>query len=371
MMVRLPFDEVVCRTLHLPFLRRRINKLLPAAVRVLSVAQARDQFSAVDNVSSRAYHYWLPLDALLPPGTARDVDPSSAAARDALARFRATLREFVGTHSFHNFTLPESRASFVAPPKPSDAQTDADTDAGLRRAWKRAHSAAAPCALPDVLEAISSPGGAAPASLQAFRSSSGGAGPRTPFGVLLESLHKGGDAPSAGWSLSPQVSRTILHAEASEPIPVTAAGGGGDAGMTWRQLRLGRPSQDPLDHGFEYPGVPIGGLWEVPPLAPVSPPGQGTVEAGEDGGLPRVVVGHVVRVLLHANGLMDRQASTMIGTALAVQRRLLDIGVLRAALELPACPPLPQAPPGGLVMVRGVPLVEQSSPHPLPWLHAG
>ena len=63
-------------------------------------------------------------------------------------------------------------------------------------------------------------------------------------------------------------------------------------------------------------------------------------------------VGHVVRVLLHGNGFIDGQLAAMVGGALAVQQGLLSAGVLRAALILPACPPLPIAPPGGLVLVR-------------------
>lgn len=144
----------------------------------------------------------------------------------------------------------------------------------------------------------------------------------------------------------------MLHAEASDPIPVVSA----SDGSARLCIGAGAPG-DALDHGFLYPGEVIGGLWDDPS------PGreEGITNTGAGSALTRASatqggeappLGHVVRVLLHGNGFLDGQLATMVGGALAVQQGHLSAGVLRAALILPACPPLPIAPPGGLVLVR-------------------
>ncbi|KAL1512005.1 hypothetical protein AB1Y20_005280 [Prymnesium parvum] len=67
---------------------RRINSFLPRTVRIFCCGYVRKSFHARDCASSRSYEYLLPLAAL---------DGAS------VASFDGALREFEGTHRFHNF----------------------------------------------------------------------------------------------------------------------------------------------------------------------------------------------------------------------------------------------------------------------------
>lgn len=68
-----------------------LNRELPPDVRVLGAAKPTSSFSAKDCCSGRRYEYLLPLSALLHG--------------EDLSDFNEILRQFEGTHPFHNFTI--------------------------------------------------------------------------------------------------------------------------------------------------------------------------------------------------------------------------------------------------------------------------
>ncbi|CAM9333169.1 unnamed protein product, partial [Phaeothamnion confervicola] len=100
-------------------LRRTINAELPPDLRVFSVCKVPKSFRARRECTWRCYEYYLPWEMLA------NVDPAVVTAdsgddesgghsvsdtESTLARFRALLRLYVGTHSFHNFvTVKKAR----------------------------------------------------------------------------------------------------------------------------------------------------------------------------------------------------------------------------------------------------------------------
>lgn len=112
---------------HAPHVVEAVNARLPAHLRVLSAVRVVNGFHGYQDAVGRVYHYFLPIEALLPCGTAPD-GASSGAVKRAIVSFNSILGELVGTHHFHNFTTAKVRRTKVTP---IDAQ-----------AWRRLESVA-------------------------------------------------------------------------------------------------------------------------------------------------------------------------------------------------------------------------------------
>ena len=104
--LRVPAD-VFEQNQHSAALVHAINAKLPPTIRVFSAVRVSYGFSAYSDAVARVYHYYLPTEAVFAGGR---VDADAAA---ALAKLNTTLAQFVGTHSFHNFTAPRLRSSAI------------------------------------------------------------------------------------------------------------------------------------------------------------------------------------------------------------------------------------------------------------------
>lgn len=92
---------------HAPAVVDATNARLPPGVRLFSAVRVAGGFSAYADAVARAYHYVLPAGALHSGGAAGRFRGDDAT---ALAALNATLAQFAGTHSFHNFTAPRLRS---------------------------------------------------------------------------------------------------------------------------------------------------------------------------------------------------------------------------------------------------------------------
>lgn len=334
-----------------------VNSNLPSAVRVANACLVAQGFSGRTDTLSRAYHYWLPLTALLPS----DVDVGSVhfsnrvthsidselVTLDALRRFSDVVSSYTGMLNWHNFTLPRVRGAYVRPLNPRFRDVAVVNGRGeAPRPESRAHSSvsdattdqpatdASDAVEEEGSEPLDAVGSVATSAFDRFyallrdeKARGDAAGPRPRDRSLLPA------SDAFAWSYAPQVIRAVYHADVSGPFDLLAGPGEGAA------MRLRGPSH-PLDHGFEYPSAGAGaGLHAA---------------VWEDDGDPSAPSRRLVRLTLHGSGFMPRQIRCMVGCALAVHRGLLDPAILRAALVLPVCPRLPMAPPGGLVQVRWV-----------------
>jgi tRNA pseudouridine38-40 synthase len=89
----------------------RVNAHLPDDVRIFGFHRVGRKFSAKDWCHARTYAYVIPTWTCAPRKPAEDAPPFvfDAAARQ---RLNALLREYKGTHYFHNFTVKmEPKAS--------------------------------------------------------------------------------------------------------------------------------------------------------------------------------------------------------------------------------------------------------------------
>lgn len=79
----------------------RVNAALPPHIRVLGARRVTKGFDARWLCTERSYEYHMPLAALRAPGSKADAAGLSA---DELETVNATLRAFLGSHTFHNYT---------------------------------------------------------------------------------------------------------------------------------------------------------------------------------------------------------------------------------------------------------------------------
>ncbi|KAG9412720.1 hypothetical protein AC1031_015621 [Aphanomyces cochlioides] len=116
--------------------RQKVNGFLPPDIQVLDIVLVTKNFNAKNSCDRRTYEYLTPTFVFAPktatstpPEGAVDfesikVDPEAWAKQkeyridnDTLAKLRQTLKLFVGTHNFHNYTskLPPFSPKFVNP----------------------------------------------------------------------------------------------------------------------------------------------------------------------------------------------------------------------------------------------------------------
>ena len=88
--------------LRAPELVRLVNMELPADIRLLSASKVNQGFRARDAANWRAYTYYLPVRMLAPAG-GEEQRYSEQEEQQMLQRLSSILRQFEGSHSFHNF----------------------------------------------------------------------------------------------------------------------------------------------------------------------------------------------------------------------------------------------------------------------------
>lgn len=80
-----------------------INKNLPPQIRVVSMKRTTKGFNSKVNCDARTYSYVLPTLAFMPPGG--ELEDSFRISKEIIERVNQVLKNYVGTHNFHNFTL--------------------------------------------------------------------------------------------------------------------------------------------------------------------------------------------------------------------------------------------------------------------------
>lgn len=79
-----------------------INAHLPAQIHVLAVKRATKGFNSKSSCDARTYSYMLPTFAFAPSG----VEPTEShrITSEVINNVGSILKNFEGTHNFHNFT---------------------------------------------------------------------------------------------------------------------------------------------------------------------------------------------------------------------------------------------------------------------------
>ena len=354
---------------HSPILVSALNDTLPSDVRVTSACLVTQGFNARNDVLSRSYHYWLPVTALF-PGDASLASIDDESIQKELRRFRQTFSSFVGMHNFHNFTQARVRNAFVRPlnpalmrPHPFFADTTTSTSASGgqleqsdfdARSVENFHLENNELISP-MAENLYTQGIAE----SRISCDSGNSRFAQLYSILLadrmrESVMRPTSITEAdpaltqsrnraqlppghalAWAYAPQVSRTVFHADVSEPFELVT-----DDSTAPPALQL-RGNAPPLDSGFVFLRGEKANKRSIAssPVGTLLRPGAGS---------------RMIRLSLHGSGFMPRQIRCMVGTSLAVHWGVLSADIMRAALVLPYCPAVPMAPPGGLVQVRCV-----------------
>lgn len=97
-------DDMAAKEIDFSTLVAAVNKELPPDVRVLGAAKPTSSFSAKDACAGRRYEYLLPCEAL-------------AGGSGELSKLATILRQYEGTHSYHNFTVGKEHR--IPPPPPA------------------------------------------------------------------------------------------------------------------------------------------------------------------------------------------------------------------------------------------------------------
>ena len=350
-----------------PELVATINGHLPSHIRVLNACVVTRGFSARSSTQSRAYHYWLPMAALLRRPLLQQHTQISFHTEEeeaALRAFRGIFGEYARTHNWHNFTLPRVRKAYVKPLNPaydwdtlppmSEADHSAAKELGVSAAvadggtirgaaldgeesedeWEEALTSPTSHDVHGAFSRYYSLVNDAPATDPDARPPRRGDRARLP------------PSDSFAWRYAPQVIRAVYHADVSEPFELVQET---DTSTSSRpSLRL-VGARHALDMGFDY----LRDTAEVSRSSRDEPTRESNEKCSGRGlTLNRQVLGRMVRLTVHGSGFMPRQIRHMVGAALAVHHGALAADVLRAAFVLPVLPPLPMAPPGGLVQVR-------------------
>lgn len=356
-----------------PGLVTNINGHLPSHIRVLNACVVPRGFSARSSTQSRAYHYWLPVAALLRRPLLQqhariNVQTEEEEEEAALRSFRGIFGEYARTHNWHNFTLPRVRKAYVKPLNPAydwdtppllpkcDADPSAARELDVSAAVAAGGDGASRGAAIDGEESedeweevITGPiSRDFHGAFSRFHSLVNGAPAADPGARPPRPGDRARLPPSDSfaWRYAPQVIRAVYHADVSEPFELVQET---DANTASRPLLRLEGTCHALDLGFDY----------LRDGAEVSRSSKDDVKPQKDeqgGGsnstLNRQALGRLVRLTVHGSGFMPRQIRHMVGAALAVHHGALAADVLRAAFVLPVLPPLPMAPPGGLVQVR-------------------
>ncbi|ORX62110.1 pseudouridine synthase [Hesseltinella vesiculosa] len=99
-----------------PLIVEKINALLPDQIRVWGYALAQKSFHARKECDSRRYEYLLPTSTLMPEldWCKDDNKGSYRLPASTLQKFRDALQLFVGTHSFHNYTIRRNQHTHMS-----------------------------------------------------------------------------------------------------------------------------------------------------------------------------------------------------------------------------------------------------------------
>ncbi|RYG43186.1 hypothetical protein EON68_00780, partial [archaeon] len=380
-------------------------------------------FSAYKEAVSRVYHYYLPVSALRGVGSASSSDSAAGrgdaathttahpslrpldrfptrgiasrnsssssssdsdtpdAARAAgglvdgawgtagdalvLSTLQSIMSEFVGTHSFHNFTAQSVRSAGVSLRKTSGARTPGSG------APSSAHDNSAAPNVSQLYEPVGKDGEAPPpppplspprcavstpdrksvptprivddeegdASVWGVGHLAGAARRDGVTATFLQLRAAAGERPLSDWVVSDSFRRTVYAVTVSRPIGVAYDA----ATQQWQasESLLPPPSEPPLR---------FGDLWSPASLAPFREARSAATNCTpRDDAQPRAWTDSVVRISIHGSGFLYHQIRFMVGVAVAIARGDLPRDVLTAALHLPAVPRLPLAPAGGLV----------------------
>jgi len=79
-----------------------INAHLPAQIHVLAVKRATKGFNSKSSCDARTYSYMLPTFAFAPSGV--ELTESYRITSEVINNVGSILKNFEGTHNFHNFT---------------------------------------------------------------------------------------------------------------------------------------------------------------------------------------------------------------------------------------------------------------------------
>lgn len=85
------------------YIIQNINYNLPEDIKVFSIKRVTKGFNSKNSCSARTYSYTLPTFALAPE-THTEYPINFRINQETIIRVNEILLQFLGTHSFHNFT---------------------------------------------------------------------------------------------------------------------------------------------------------------------------------------------------------------------------------------------------------------------------
>ena len=116
--IRVPSDDYFCHTSGYlsSNVVNELNHRLPNDIKIFSCVRVRRKFCARRNCSSRSYKYFVPAQLFAP---SFDIEQ---AGDSVISKFDAALKQFEGTHHFHNYTSNKASYDYVGYSRSSGAE---------------------------------------------------------------------------------------------------------------------------------------------------------------------------------------------------------------------------------------------------------
>lgn len=107
--IRVPSDDYFCHTSGYlsSNVVNELNHRLPNDIKIFSCVRVRRKFCARRNCSSRSYKYFVPAQVL---SSSLDIEQ---AGDSVISKFDVALKQFEGTHQFHNYTSNKASYDFI------------------------------------------------------------------------------------------------------------------------------------------------------------------------------------------------------------------------------------------------------------------